>query len=128
MNRKEQWAYIALYDSLVPDYRAIGDYHQLLGHASTLQGDMHVLCEFGSQGHYWRTVARTYEDPKWQPLRDAGRRDWRLLLQLDSDENVPWRWLIDGRTYFYIRDSALKAGVFDEVWAIAQTRGGSDPP
>jgi uncharacterized protein YwqG len=125
LNRKEENAYVALYDSLVPDYRAIGEHHQLLGYASTIQGDMHVLCEFASQGIYWRTVAGTYTDPKWQPFRDAGG-EWRLLLQLDSD--TQWRWLTDGRLYFYIRNSALKAHAFDDVWAIVQTRGGSDPP
>jgi len=127
MDEYEQSDYVALYEALMPKHAAIGANHQLLGYASTIQGDMHILCQLASQGVYWKTVAGpSLFEEEWRPMREAAE-EWRLLLQVDSDRNA----LLDidgGRIYFYIRDSALKARTFDELWVVTQIRGGSPLP
>jgi uncharacterized protein YwqG len=128
MEEDEYDAYAALYDGLMPKRFGSGENHQLLGYASTIQGDMHVLCELASQGIYWKTVVGPdfYDDPKWQPVHEAGK-EWRLLLQIDSDRRALLN-IDGGRLYFYIRNSALRARAFDEAWVVAQINDGSDPP
>ena len=126
MDALEDQDYIALYEGLMPKRFGSGENHQLLGHASTIQGDMHVLCQLASQGIYWKTVSAKIFEPESQPIHQAAK-EWRLLLQIDSDRNA--RLNIDGgRLYFYIRDSALKARAFDEAWVATQIADGSPPP
>jgi uncharacterized protein YwqG len=127
LSPKEFKAYTAFYEGLMPRHEANGENHQLLGYASTIQGDMHVLCHWASQGLYWRTAAAAVADTEWPSIQQAAA-DWRLLFQIDSDSNAALQILEAGRIYFYMRDSALKAHAFEEAWAVVQKRGDSVPP
>ena len=49
MTRKEDDAYLELYEALMPGEKA-GLNHQLLGHSNSIQGDMQLLCHLVSQG------------------------------------------------------------------------------
>jgi len=89
----------AAYDDAVkklrePDDRPI---HKLLGWADTIQEDMAQTCS-----------------------KIAGGRDWRLLVQMDSDPSVGLSWGDGGRLYFWIRQQDLAARRFDRCWAILQ--------
>jgi len=44
--------------------------------------------------------------------------DWKLLLQLDSEESAPMPWGDMPRHYFVIRDQDLRARQFDRAWMI----------
>jgi hypothetical protein len=46
--------------------------------------------------------------------------DWRLLLQLDSDEPLGWLWGESGCVYYAIRDEDLRTGNFDATWMVSQ--------
>jgi hypothetical protein len=74
-----------------------GPCHQLLGHPYPIQGD---------------------------PLREAaqysGAGEWRLLLQVDSDQRAGMMWGDAGMLYFCIRPEDLAARRFDRVWCIMQ--------
>ncbi len=48
------------------------------------------------------------------------RADWRLLLQLDTDENAEMIWGDCGTLYFWIRKQDAKMGCFDKVKLIFQ--------
>jgi len=72
--------------------------HSLGGHALPIQGAM--------------------EEDLAPALREAG--DWRLLLQLDSDERMGATWGDGGRLFFWLREDDLRALRFDQAWCILQ--------
>lgn len=47
--------------------------------------------------------------------------DWRLLLQLDTDDDAAMAWVDGGRLYFWIREADARAGDFSRTWTILQT-------
>ena len=50
------------------------------------------------------------------------KAEWRLLLQLDSDDELGWCWGDMGTLYFWIREDDLRARRFDRVWLQLQCR------
>ena len=61
--------------------------HQLLGFPSTVQGDgMELECQLVSNGIYCGNSSGL-EDPRAAALA-PGEKDWRLLLQIDTDEQL----------------------------------------
>jgi uncharacterized protein YwqG len=92
--------------------------HKLLGHAEPIQGPMELECQLVTNGIDCGTPAG-YRDARATELA-AGSDDWRLLLQLDTDEAAEMMWGDAGRIYFWIRAQDLAAQHFDQVWAILQ--------
>ncbi|HZU19832.1 MAG TPA: DUF1963 domain-containing protein [Gaiellaceae bacterium] len=88
--------------------------HRLLGYQDENGREVELDCQLASSGIDAADVMRYYE------LRDeheAGARRWRLLLQVTADETIR---LGEGgeRLFVCIRDDDLRAGRFDEVWAL----------
>ncbi|HEU5158355.1 MAG TPA: YwqG family protein [Streptosporangiaceae bacterium] len=46
--------------------------------------------------------------------------DWRLLLQLDADDRLGWRWGEPGFVYFSARGADVRSGALDRSWLIVQ--------
>jgi uncharacterized protein YwqG len=92
--------------------------HQILGHAYEIQNPMELECQLVSHGLYLGDLLG-YDDPRVKAL-EAGAKDWRLLFQLDYDDNAEMMWGDGGRLYFWIRDQDLRACNFDRVWMILQ--------
>lgn len=88
--------------------------HHLLGHADTLQDDMRLQCQLVSHG------VTDLDDPRSEQLT-PGARDWRLLLQLDSDEHTGMRWASDGTLYYWIPQIALQEHLFEAAWLVLQS-------
>jgi uncharacterized protein YwqG len=100
---------------------ALGDNpeHHLFGYPGPIQSnDMDLECQLVSSGIY---IGKEYnmDDPKIKALSD-GRKDWRLLLQLDSDDEAGMMWGDGGRLYFWIKEDDLKQKNFDKCWMILQ--------
>ncbi|HEY8151376.1 MAG TPA: YwqG family protein [Vicinamibacteria bacterium] len=95
-----------------------GTAHQLLGHASPVQGDMQLECQLVSHGLYCGDQTG-YTDPRAQALK-AGAKNWRLLMQIDTDDDGGMMWGDCGRLYFWMTDDALQRRAFDECWMILQ--------
>jgi len=95
-----------------------GTEHQLLGHASPIQGDMQLECQLVSNGLYCGDPSG-YDDPRAQALQ-AGASQWRLLMQIDTDDNVEMMWGDCGRLYFWLTKDALQRRAFEECWMILQ--------
>ena len=92
--------------------------HKLLGHAQTIQGAMELECALTSSGIYTGD-ASGYKDRRAAKLAKS-QYDWRLLLQVDSDEHAGMMWGDAGRIYYWIRDQDLLERRFDKSWLVLQ--------
>ena len=98
---------------------ADGPRHQLLGYPAVIQNPMELECQLVSNGIYCGNTTG-YRSEQAKALAD-GARDWRLLLQIDSDEAGPgWMWGDVGMIYFWIKRDDLASQRFDDVWLIFQ--------
>lgn len=103
-----------LHEQLLPDQPR----HQALGHSHDLLGEMQWEAQLVTHGLYCGD-ASGYNDPRAAALEE-GARDWRLLLQLDSDSGLGWEWGDAGLLFFWIREADLQLGRLDQAWAILQ--------
>jgi uncharacterized protein YwqG len=92
--------------------------HKLLGYPDTIQGPMESECAAVTSGIPMGD-GKGLEDPRFKRA-DATKYDWRLLLQVDTDETARMMWGDAGRLYFWIRDQDLRARRFDKAWMILQ--------
>lgn len=95
-----------------------GPSHKLLGFADPVQSPMELECQLVTNGIYCGDPSG-YEGPRVAQLT-PGQAEWRLLLQLDSDESARMMWGDAGRLYFWIRESDLREQRFDRAWLILQ--------
>lgn len=96
--------------------------HQVGGFPSPMQGGrMELQAQLVSNGLYCGNSSG-YDDPRAKGL-ESGAKDWLLLLQLDSDDDVDMIWGGDwdyGRLYFWIREQDARRGDFSNVWLVRQ--------
>ena len=118
MTEEEEDRYADLLDDLLEN----GDdppCHQLLGYPSEIQAAMELECQLASNGLDCGDESG-YQDPRRDVL-EAGAKDWRLLLQIDTDEEGPgWMWGDLGRLYFFGRREELERGDFEPAWLVLQ--------
>ena len=89
-------------------------HHQLLGNPQTIQDDMRLECQLASHG------VTDINDPRAKELsKDA--KDWQLLLQIDTDEDIGMRWEDAGMIYYWMKASDLKESDFDDAWLVLQS-------
>jgi len=93
--------------------------HQMGSYPSAVQSaDMETECQLASNGLYLGD-ATGYNDPRAAELKE-GASDWRLLLQIDSDDDVNLMWGDVGMIYFWAREQDARAGDFSRTWLILQ--------
>lgn len=93
--------------------------NQLLGYPCPQQGPMELECQLVTHG-LGTGYSSVYQDPRAEKLKD-GAKDWRLLLQIDTDEDGPgWMWGDVGMIYYWIPEPALRARDFSKSWMILQ--------
>lgn len=93
--------------------------HQLRGAPQEVQHGLFHQCQLASNG----VDCGGPEDnrnPKAQELA-PGAKDWRLLLQISSDDTGPgWMWGDVGRLYYCIHRDDLTARRFERTWCVEQ--------
>lgn len=93
--------------------------HQVGGFPSPIQGDaMELECQLVSNGVYCGEPSED-DSPETRAL-EGGAKDWRLLLQVDSDDDLGVTWGDLGSLYFWIRESDARSGRFDHCWVVLQ--------
>jgi uncharacterized protein YwqG len=101
-----------------------------LGWPFLIQNDsMEAECEastrregvLGNLGEVVRaeTTGGSRED-EGREFERAARDSWRLLLQVDSDDDAGMMWVDSGLLYFWIRKDDLAARRFERVWCVMQ--------
>lgn len=92
-------------------------WHRMFGWPDLVQGPMQLDCQLASNGI--TLTPEGYRHPRAADL-EPGAADWLLLLQLDTDDEIGWRWGDIGTIYYWIRRQDLLAARFDEAWMIFQ--------
>ena len=91
-----------------------GNVNKLLGYSDNIQGEMELTCELVTNGLYCGDSSG-YNDPK-RKLLEPNAKNWRLLLQIDSNEENDMMWGDCGRLYFWIKKDDLLNRNFDKSW------------
>jgi uncharacterized protein YwqG len=87
--------------------------HRIDGFPAMIQSDaMELECQQDLEG---RSSSR-FDDAELE----AARRDWRLLLQIDSDDDLDVMWGDGGTLYFFVREEDARRGDFSRVRVHAQ--------
>ncbi len=92
--------------------------HRFLGHPDSLQGDMRLQSQLASHGVYVGD-ARGFDSSTSKELAE-GAKEWQLLLQVDSAEDLDMHWGDGGRLYYWIPRADLRRLHFDSTWAVLQ--------
>ncbi len=93
--------------------------HQVLGVPSPIQADaMELECQMASNGIYCGN-ADGYSSHEAKDLA-AGAVRWRLLFQMDSDDDLGVMWGDIGMLYFWVEQQAAARADFSNVWLILQ--------
>ena len=86
----------------------------MLGHYEPVQNfDMELECELASRGLQLGEECGL-DASRQGELREASK-DWRLLLQLDTDDTTGWAWGDLGKIYFWIREADARVGDFSQI-------------
>jgi uncharacterized protein YwqG len=115
---KETDLYLDLMEEVAELYGGDELVHKLLGYPDSIQGDMQLECQLVSNGLYCGD-STGYNDPRRRAL-EGDALNWRLLLQIDSEEDAGMIWGDVGRIYFWIQEDKLQAHDFSNVWLILQ--------
>lgn len=92
--------------------------HKLFGYSNNVQGEMELECQLVTNGLYCGDSSG-YNDPRVKEL-EKEKNDWKLLLQIDSDEKTGMMWGDSGRLYFWIKQKDLENLDFEKAWFILQ--------
>ena len=115
LSEEQQKTYYELCDREFGDQPA----HQISGFPECIQNDdMELECQLLNH-RINIDDASVYQSEAAQKLQ-TGASDWKLLLQLDTDENAEMMWGDCGTLYFWVKEQEAKATNFDNVWMILQ--------
>ncbi len=93
--------------------------HRFLGYPDVIQNEMEPECERESRHPYYSIYPAGEREARMLELAERAKQ-WRLLFQLDTDDDAGMMWGDTGRLYFWIREDSLKAGKWGEAWLILQ--------
>lgn len=97
----------------VPEGWDLGGRHQLGGHARYIQHPVEEEALQAAAGVYRRQGG--FDTERWMAVRHEVP-EWRLLLQLDSDDTLDVMWGDVGTVYWVARADRLAAGAWSDVW------------
>jgi uncharacterized protein YwqG len=88
------------------------------GWPSPIQAPMELECEMVSNGVY-AGDSRGYSDSRMADF-ERSALDWKLLLQIDSNDDLGWMWGDVGIVYSLCREQDISAQRFDRTWTVLQ--------
>lgn len=88
--------------------------NKLLGYSDNIQDEMELECELVTNGLFCGDPSG-YNDPRAKAL-EPNAKNWRLLLQIDSNDENEMMWGDCGRLYFWIKKDDLVNKQFDKTW------------
>jgi uncharacterized protein YwqG len=107
------------YDELSQAVFRVAPKHQVGGYPAPVQGDeMEIESQLASHGVYCGDTNYP-SDPRTAALV-PGAAGWRLLFQMDSDDDLDVMWGDAGTIYFWVDGEAASKGRFENTWLILQ--------
>lgn len=88
------------------------------GYPNQIQGEMQLECELVSNGIYCGDSSG-YMNPRREEL-EKNAYEWRLLLQINSNEKQGMMWGDEGNLFFWIKEGDLENLLFDKSWLVLQ--------
>ncbi len=108
------------YEQLVDAPYAQWPKHQLGGVPQVIQDDTMALeCHLASNGIDLERVDPA-KDRRAKALA-SGAKDWRLLLQLDTEPELDFMWGDGGMIYIWVKEAEASRGDFSSAWLVLQT-------
>jgi uncharacterized protein YwqG len=93
--------------------------HQVGGFPAPVQNNtMELECQLASNGVYVGDP-EGYQSKEAKQL-ESGAKDWRLLFQFDSDDDIGVMWGDCGMLYFWVREQEARDKNFENAWLILQ--------
>jgi uncharacterized protein YwqG len=92
--------------------------NKIFGYANNIQGEMELECELVTHGLYCGD-ATGYNSPQAKAL-EPNAKNWLLLLQIDTNDEIDMMWGDTGRIYFWIKKEDLINQRFDKAWFCLQ--------
>jgi uncharacterized protein YwqG len=86
--------------------------HRLLGYHEEIGREVEVDCALAAAGFDAGDVDVYHAH---RPALEADARRWRLLLQVSAEDSDGFE-----RLYVWVRDDELRAGTFDDAWAVCR--------
>lgn len=105
-------------DKFIDIFESGENINKILGYADEVQGEMELECELVTNGLYCGDQTG-YKDSRREEL-EKNKDDWRLLLQVDSNDEAGMMWGDVGRIYFWIKKIDLQKKRFENAWFILQ--------
>lgn len=108
------------YETLVDTLRQESSPHRMGGFPNITQSDdMESECQLASNGIYLGGEIRPEDQERAESLVKENA-DWRLLLQLDTEDDADMMWGDCGALYFWIRAEDLARQDFSRCWMVLQ--------
>jgi uncharacterized protein YwqG len=93
--------------------------HQVTGFPVPIQDDdMELECQLVSNGQFCGDPSG-YKGPRALSL-SAGAANWRLLFQIDTDDDLDVMWGDAGMLYFWVQEHEAKVANFSNTWLVLQ--------
>jgi uncharacterized protein YwqG len=100
------------WDAYMELFSPEGIIHRMGGYPDEIQGSLQLEAELVSHGLYCGD-STGYVEAERRGL-GAGATDWRVLFQVDSEEDAGMMWYDAGRIYFLIRQQDLVQRQFEK--------------
>lgn len=118
LNENNNEEYYNLYEEITEENNGYDIEHKVFGHSNNIQGEMEQECQLVSNGLYCGDGSGYNNEQSKELLKDSLK--WKLLFQIDSDEDLNMEWGDMGKLYFWIKEEDLKNKMFANVWMVLQ--------
>jgi uncharacterized protein YwqG len=117
LSEEQDSAYLELFDEFNDAFFDGALRHRICGLPDIIQNPMERECQLVTNG---LDLGRGDYDKQRAKGLEPGVAQWRLLAQLDTDEDLGMFWGDTGCIYWWLREPDFAAGRVDRCWGIVQ--------
>jgi uncharacterized protein YwqG len=110
-------AYVNLFDDFNHQFFDGADRHRICGLPDIVQNPMERECQLVTNG---LNLGGLEYDKQRAAALEPGIAEWRLLAQIDTDEDLGFFWGDTGCIYWWLPEPDFAAGRVERCWGIVQ--------